>query len=123
MAKHTRNRTYDHVNLCEHCGETFYSSRYDAKFCPAPKTCRQDYNREQKQREKLFTKAWRAFNRWQSTTTATRYLTAQEARDLIQIKQKIEDILSVRDYQLALLDDDESPARLDNMRDMRLKSN
>lgn len=31
---------------CLFCGDEFYSKRADAKFCPSPKTCRQEYARQ-----------------------------------------------------------------------------
>jgi len=44
-------RYYSHPKSCEHCGDTFYSSRYDARFCSS--NCRVGAHREEKRYKEL----------------------------------------------------------------------
>jgi len=50
----TRERYYDHYQECQHCYETFYSARYDAKFCS--NKCRTAYHRIAAKRDAIAAK-------------------------------------------------------------------
>lgn len=116
-----RMRYQTHLKECEHCGATFRASRYDAKYCPSPATCRQQASRAAKRREKLGDKLWNAYMDWFDFTVRSDVLTADEAQFLSVMVAQTAVALKNRRHQKPLFEDENEGKII--WRDNRQKAN